>query len=248
MLATKVGALSRDARGNPVRALSRDARGNPVRAENGRPDHIRRSIDESLHRLRTDHVDLYQLHRVDPDVPIEESVGALAERVVTAGQDHHVRRDAPGAAGRAPPVADHRRNSPPPSGPPGVERGRVDTRGAGAHQTASSAGMPNKINDRIAGIDESVGNWPLPALNAQVTQSAPRTRMDGPGALYSSSTMLSLRGVERGGWVQQEILRAFKFALAPTPAQVEAFTRHAGAPWTQGQSHSTRAMCRPAST
>ncbi|MQS11626.1 aldo/keto reductase [Streptomyces kaniharaensis] len=48
---------------------------------NGRPEHVRRSIDDSLRRLGTDHVDLYQLHRVDPDVPIEETWGALAETV-----------------------------------------------------------------------------------------------------------------------------------------------------------------------
>lgn len=48
---------------------------------NGRPEHVRRSIDESLRRLRTDHVDLYQLHRVDAKVPIEETWGALAETV-----------------------------------------------------------------------------------------------------------------------------------------------------------------------
>ncbi|MEV4557664.1 aldo/keto reductase [Kitasatospora sp. NPDC049285] len=47
----------------------------------GRPEHIRRSIDESLRRLGTDHVDLYQLHRVDPAVPLEESWGVLAEAV-----------------------------------------------------------------------------------------------------------------------------------------------------------------------
>ncbi|MGA5816742.1 aldo/keto reductase [Kitasatospora sp. NPDC094028] len=47
----------------------------------GRPEHVRRSIDESLRRLGTDHVDLYQLHRVDPAVPIEETWGALAEAV-----------------------------------------------------------------------------------------------------------------------------------------------------------------------
>lgn len=52
---------------------------------NGRPEHIRSAIDASLRRLGTDHVDLYQLHRVDPEVPIEESWGALAE-VVAAGK------------------------------------------------------------------------------------------------------------------------------------------------------------------
>ena len=47
----------------------------------GRPEHVRKSIDDSLRRLGTDHVDLYQLHRVDPAVPIEETWGALAETV-----------------------------------------------------------------------------------------------------------------------------------------------------------------------
>ncbi|MDI2129799.1 aldo/keto reductase [Yinghuangia seranimata] len=57
--------------------------------KNGRPEHVRASIDESLRRLRTDHVDLYQLHRVDPEVPIEETWGALAE-VVAAGKARHI--------------------------------------------------------------------------------------------------------------------------------------------------------------
>jgi aryl-alcohol dehydrogenase-like predicted oxidoreductase len=48
---------------------------------NGRPEHIAAALDASLLRLRTDHVDLYQLHRVDPAVPIEESWGAMAEAV-----------------------------------------------------------------------------------------------------------------------------------------------------------------------
>ncbi|MFI6325962.1 aldo/keto reductase [Nonomuraea sp. NPDC050556] len=51
----------------------------------GSPEHIRRAIDGSLQRLGTDHVDLYYLARVDQKVPIEESVGALAE-LVAAGK------------------------------------------------------------------------------------------------------------------------------------------------------------------
>lgn len=50
-----------------------------------RPEHIRQACDASLRRLRTDVIDLYQLHRVDPNVPIEESVGAMAE-LVQAGK------------------------------------------------------------------------------------------------------------------------------------------------------------------
>jgi len=45
------------------------------------PEHIRAAVDGSLRRLRTDVIDLYQLHRIDPAVPLEESWGAMAEAV-----------------------------------------------------------------------------------------------------------------------------------------------------------------------
>ena len=48
---------------------------------NGRPEHVRAAIDASLQRLRTDRVELWQLHRVDPEVPVEETWGAMAEQV-----------------------------------------------------------------------------------------------------------------------------------------------------------------------
>lgn len=48
---------------------------------NGRPGYVRRACDASLRRLGTDVIDLYQLHRPDPDVPVEETWGALAELV-----------------------------------------------------------------------------------------------------------------------------------------------------------------------
>ena len=51
----------------------------------GSPANVRRAIEGSLKRLNTDHVDLYYLHRVDPDTPIEETVGAMAE-LVTEGK------------------------------------------------------------------------------------------------------------------------------------------------------------------
>ncbi|MFE3460933.1 aldo/keto reductase [Nocardiopsis aegyptia] len=47
----------------------------------GRPEHLRAACEASLRRLGVDHVDLYQLHRIDPEVPLEESWGALAELV-----------------------------------------------------------------------------------------------------------------------------------------------------------------------
>ena len=46
---------------------------------NGRPEHLKRCCEGSLRRLKLERIDLYQLHRVDPNVPIEDSVGALAE-------------------------------------------------------------------------------------------------------------------------------------------------------------------------
>jgi len=55
----------------------------------GSADHIRSSIDGSLQRLGTDYVDLYYQHRVDPEVPIEETVGAMAE-LVEQGKVRHV--------------------------------------------------------------------------------------------------------------------------------------------------------------
>jgi aryl-alcohol dehydrogenase-like predicted oxidoreductase len=55
------------------------------RAVNGRPEYVRQSCDGSLSRLGVDHIDLYYQHRVDPDTPIEETVGAMAE-LVTEGK------------------------------------------------------------------------------------------------------------------------------------------------------------------
>jgi len=52
---------------------------------NGRPEYVRQACDASLRRLRVDHVDLYQQHRVDRSVPIEDTVGAMAD-LVRAGK------------------------------------------------------------------------------------------------------------------------------------------------------------------
>jgi aryl-alcohol dehydrogenase-like predicted oxidoreductase len=46
---------------------------------NGRPEHLRRAIDGSLRRLRVERIDLYQLHRIDPEVPADEQLGTLAD-------------------------------------------------------------------------------------------------------------------------------------------------------------------------
>jgi aryl-alcohol dehydrogenase-like predicted oxidoreductase len=55
----------------------------------GSPEYVRSSIDGTLQRLGTDHVDLYYQHRVDPNVAIEETVGAMAE-LVQAGKVRHL--------------------------------------------------------------------------------------------------------------------------------------------------------------
>jgi aryl-alcohol dehydrogenase-like predicted oxidoreductase len=55
----------------------------------GSAEHVRSSIDGSLKRLGTDHIDLYYQHRVDPKVPIEETIGAMAE-LVGQGKIRHI--------------------------------------------------------------------------------------------------------------------------------------------------------------
>ena len=72
VLATKVGLVVED-------------RATYTMVRDGSPGHVREGIDASLGRLGTDHVDLYQLHRVDEQVPLEETWGAMAE-VVAAGK------------------------------------------------------------------------------------------------------------------------------------------------------------------
>jgi aryl-alcohol dehydrogenase-like predicted oxidoreductase len=65
--------------------IVRDPEDPTKRGVNGRPEYVHRSCDASLRRLGTDYIDLYYQHRVDPDVPIEETVGAMAE-LVDAGK------------------------------------------------------------------------------------------------------------------------------------------------------------------
>ena len=60
-----------------------------VHGRNGTPAYIKRAAERSLRHLETDVIDLYYLHRVDPDVPIEESVGAMSE-LVTEGKVRHI--------------------------------------------------------------------------------------------------------------------------------------------------------------
>ncbi|SFT91071.1 aldo/keto reductase [Pseudomonas marincola] len=61
--------------------LLRDTENPHKRGVSGRPEYIRQAIEGSLQRLGTDYIDLYYQHRIDPEVPIEESVGAMAQLV-----------------------------------------------------------------------------------------------------------------------------------------------------------------------
>jgi pyridoxine 4-dehydrogenase len=57
--------------------------------ENGKPEHIRSACDGSLHRLRLERIDLYQLHRIDPKVPAEDQLGTLKD-LQTQGKIKHI--------------------------------------------------------------------------------------------------------------------------------------------------------------
>ncbi|MFA6962529.1 MAG: aldo/keto reductase [Opitutaceae bacterium] len=69
--------------------IVRDASDPSKRGVCGRPDYVRASCDASLRRLGVDVIDLYYQHRVDPETPIEETVGAMAE-LVKAGKVRHL--------------------------------------------------------------------------------------------------------------------------------------------------------------
>jgi aryl-alcohol dehydrogenase-like predicted oxidoreductase len=65
-----------------------DEQGKSTGKVNSRPERIRRVADESLRRLRTDYIDLFYQHRVDPDVPMEEVAGTVKE-LIEAGKVRH---------------------------------------------------------------------------------------------------------------------------------------------------------------
>ncbi len=76
VIATKFGIVQRDDDRMP-------------RGVDGSPEYVRRACDASLQRLGTDHIDLYYQHRADPQVPVEETVGAMAA-LVEAGKVRHL--------------------------------------------------------------------------------------------------------------------------------------------------------------
>src|SRR5688572_28298010 len=76
VLATKFGVM-------------RDATDSSFRGISGKPDYVRSACDASLKRLNVDVIDLYYQHRVDPQTPIEDTVGAMAG-LVKAGKVRHI--------------------------------------------------------------------------------------------------------------------------------------------------------------
>jgi aryl-alcohol dehydrogenase-like predicted oxidoreductase len=75
VIATKFGIVSGPQPGQPA-------------VVRGTPEYVRSSVERSLSRLSIDHIDLYYQHRADPDVPIEETVGAMAELVAEGKVGH----------------------------------------------------------------------------------------------------------------------------------------------------------------
>ena len=69
--------------------IVRDPNNPKARGVSGRPEYVRKSCEASLKRLGMDVIDLYYQHRVDPDTPIEETVGAMAE-LVREGKIRHI--------------------------------------------------------------------------------------------------------------------------------------------------------------
>jgi aryl-alcohol dehydrogenase-like predicted oxidoreductase len=69
--------------------IVRDPADPNVRGVNGKPEYVKRSCEASLRRLGIDYIDLYYQHRVDPNTPIEETVGAMAE-LAREGKVRHI--------------------------------------------------------------------------------------------------------------------------------------------------------------
>jgi aryl-alcohol dehydrogenase-like predicted oxidoreductase len=88
-----VGRAIKDKRDEVILAtkfgIVRDPKNPNARGVSGKPEYVKKSCEASLQRLGTDHIDLYYQHRVDPDTPIEETVGALAE-LVQEGKIRHI--------------------------------------------------------------------------------------------------------------------------------------------------------------
>lgn len=79
VIATKFGQIDH---------LVPEENGQPVLGLNGTPENVRRAVEGSLRRLNTDYIDLYYQHRIDPQTPIEDTVGTLSE-LIEEGKIRH---------------------------------------------------------------------------------------------------------------------------------------------------------------
>jgi aryl-alcohol dehydrogenase-like predicted oxidoreductase len=79
VIATKFGQIDH---------LMPEENGQPVLGLNGTPENVRRAVEGSLRRLNTDYIDLYYQHRIDPQTPIEDTVGTLSE-LIEEGKIRH---------------------------------------------------------------------------------------------------------------------------------------------------------------
>ncbi|MDH2392663.1 aldo/keto reductase [Streptomyces sp. HNM0663] len=122
---------------------------------NGRPGYVKRACDASLRRLQTDVIDLYQLHRADPEVPVEETWGAMAE-LVGAGKVRALGLCAVGARAA-------RRAGTAGGGRPGAER--AGGRPAGAR--------PDLYEQTIRQLERVQQVFPVSAVQAELSVWSP---------------------------------------------------------------------------
>jgi len=128
---------------------------------NGRPAYVKRACDASLRRLQTDVIDLYQLHRADPEVPIEETWGAMAE-LVTAGKVRALGFCAVGAR------ADHRNRG------TGSSTGSSTGTGRGIHETTVRQLERVQQVFPVSGVQAELSVWSREALETLLPWCAAR--------------------------------------------------------------------------
>ncbi|EDY52153.1 oxidoreductase, partial [Streptomyces clavuligerus] len=131
---------------------------------NGRPGYVRRACDASLRRLQTDVIDLYQLHRADPEVPVEETWGAMAE-LVGAGKVRALGVCAMGARPAGARSGGARRS--------GVRAARQDGTWTPRRLRAGGGGRPGETVDLYEGtirqLDRLQQVFPVSAVQAELS-------------------------------------------------------------------------------
>lgn len=135
---------------------------------NGRPSYVKRACDASLRRLQTEVIDLYQLHRADPEVPVEETWGAMAE-LVSAGK---VRALGLCAVGRGPRAGRSGAGSGPAAGSAAApaSRGRRPSRGPpGPGPGPGGAEAPGMHDTTLRQLERVQQVFPVSAVEAELS-------------------------------------------------------------------------------